>query len=739
MKRNCLLYILVLLSCTLYRAEPSTAQPVSLKQLPAEGVLLDKGWKYQAGDNPEWADPDFDDQEWLPIDPLLDLHYLPQIRHTPVGWFRIKFHVDSSLLNKPLALQVDQHIASEIFLNGKLLQQYGTVSTNPDQVRAYQPNYTPTGVLFNQPEQVIAVRFSVQEQLPYFYFYPYYKALEIRINEVSGAYAFEKYITRFHKFNVFEAGLFILLGLVFLGVYLVYNKQIANLYFSIANFAIGVGSILYVDAVTSNDVAYRAYISVPSWLLMWVLYNLFLFLAIYSLFAPHKGWAFWGVICLFLVGTSTLFYNYQWTFILGISLPTTVMAIELLRISIPAYRKGRRGVSIVIIGLISYLVAGNIFYFMMYGFLQNQAITDNYSVLDITFHFYIGCIPISLSIYLGRKFAFTSKDLEQKLIEVQQLSAQTIAQEQEKMQILASQNETLEKQVAQRTAELSNQKEELQTTLEYLKATQSQLVQKEKMASLGEITAGIAHEIQNPLNFVNNFSELNNELIDEMQEYIYKGHVEEASAMAAGVKENNTKIHHHGHRADAIVKDMLEHSRHTKGERQPTDINALADEYLRLAYYGIKVKDNAFSADIQVNYDDGIGLMNVVPQEIGRVLLNIYNNAFYAVQQKQKLVQVGFNGEEVYRQIVKVSTRKSKSHVEIRVRDNGVGMPESVKHKVFQPFFTTKPAGQGTGLGLSLSYDIITKGHGGELQVESKEGEYTEMVISLPARQLVLV
>jgi signal transduction histidine kinase len=723
----------MLLCCIPCLAGPPASQTVVLKQLPAEGVLLDKGWKYQAGDNAAWADPNYDDSRWQVIDPLLDLHYLPQIRNTPIGWFRIEFHVDSSLLNKPLALQVDQHIASEIFLNGKLLQQYGTVSANPDQVRAYQPNYTPTGVLFNQREQVIAVRFSVQEQLPYIRFHPYFKTFEIRINEIPKAFVFEKYITRFYKFNVFEAGLFILLGLVFLGIFLVYNKQKANLYFSLATFSSGIGNLLYVDSITSNNVAYKAYTAVPSWLLMWVFYNLFLFLAIYFLFAPRKGWPFWVVICLFLLGSSSLYINYKWTYILGISLPTSIITIELLRISIPAYRKGKRGVSIVIIGLISYLISANIFYLIFPdGFLPNPAITDNLSLVDITYHFYIGSIPVTLSIYLGREYAFTGKDLEQKLVEVQQLSAQTIAQEQEKRQILASQNETLEKQVAQRTEELSHQKEELQSTLEHLKATQSQLVQKEKMASLGELTAGIAHEIQNPLNFINNFSELNNELIDEMQENIYNGHVEEARAIAAGMKENNTKIHHHGHRADAIVKDMLEHSRSTKGEMQPTDLNALTDEYLRLTYYGIKAKDKNFCADIQVAFDQRTGKINLVPQDIGRVLLNLFNNAFYAIQQKQKLVEAGLNGEEVYRPTVSVSTRKLHGQVEIRVRDNGVGMPESIKNKIFQPFFTTKPSGQGTGLGLSLSYDIITKGHGGELKVESIEGEYSEFIIKLP-------
>ncbi|MDQ4141526.1 MAG: ATP-binding protein [Bacteroidota bacterium] len=720
-----LTFVLLLFACREVFAQ-SPSQVLELKQLGDKGILLDKGWVFHPGDNLDWAKPDFDDREWQAIDPMLDLHYLPQIHQTSVGWLRIKFRVDSSLLNKPLALQVDQHIASQIYLNGKLFQQYGTVSANAEQVRAYQPNYEPMGVLFQQPVQVIAVRFSVQENLPYFYFYPYYKVLEIRINEVPRAYVFEKYTTRFHKFNIFEAGLFIILGLVFLGIFLVFDQQKANLYFSLANFAVGIGNLLYIDAVTSSDVAYRTYIAVVSWLLMWVFYNLLLFLAIYSLFAHRKGLPFWVVICLFLLGTSSLFYNYQWTYILGISLPTSIIIIELLRISIPAYRKGRRGVSIVIIGLITYLISVNIFYFIMYGFLPNQGITDNYSLIDIAYHIYIGCIPISLSIYLGREYAFTSKDLEKKLQEVQQLSAQTLAQEQEKRQILAIQNETLEKQVAQRTFELSHQKEELQSTLEHLKATQTQLVQREKMASLGELTAGIAHEIQNPLNFVNNFSEVSTELVEEIKQETVADHKQEVLAIAEDLQQNLAKIHHHGQRADAIVKSMLQHSRARSGQKQLIDINALADEYLRLSYHGLRAKDKDFKANLITELDNTLEKVKVVPQEFGRVLLNLFNNAFYATQQKKAQLNGQFQPE------IKVTTRRQNGHIEIKVRDNGIGIPEKIKNKIFQPFFTTKPTGQGTGLGLSLSYDIITKGHGGELKVETEPGTFTEFIIILP-------
>jgi signal transduction histidine kinase len=273
---------------------------------------------------------------------------------------------------------------------------------------------------------------------------------------------------------------------------------------------------------------------------------------------------------------------------------------------------------------------------------------------------------------------------------------------------------------------LHYQKSEIQNTLTELKATQTQLIQKEKMASLGELTAGIAHEIQNPLNFVNNFSEVSAELVEELKSEATAGNHQEVIALADDLTQNLEKISHHGKRADAIVKGMLQHSRASAGEKQLTDINALTEEYLRLSYHGLRAKDKDFNAKLITNFDQSIGTLEVVPQDIGRVLLNLFNNAFYATAQKKAQL----NGQ--YQPEVLVSTNMQGDKIEIRVRDNGTGIPESVKHKIFQPFFTTKPTGEGTGLGLSLSYDIITKGHGGEMKVESREEEYTQFIIQLP-------
>ena len=315
---------------------------------------------------------------------------------------------------------------------------------------------------------------------------------------------------------------------------------------------------------------------------------------------------------------------------------------------------------------------------------------------------------------------------------------------------------------------LQNKNIEIQNTLSQLKATQAQLIQSEKMASLGELTAGIAHEIQNPLNFVNNFSELNNELIKELKNEVDAGNTNEVKVIAKDIEANSEKINHHGKRAESIVKGMLEHSRKSSGLKEPTDVNKLCDEFVRLSYHGLRAKDNSFKCDFKLDPDPSLPLVNVVSQDIGRVILNIVNNAFQACAEKQQFLNNNGNSiknqrnndqapdspsggagkknskdnsllpptpeEEqnfVYHPVVSISTKIQGNKIEIRISDNGPGIPENIKDKIFQPFFTTKPTGQGTGLGLSLAYDIV-KAHGGEIKVNSKVGIGTEFTIQLP-------
>jgi signal transduction histidine kinase len=384
------------------------------------------------------------------------------------------------------------------------------------------------------------------------------------------------------------------------------------------------------------------------------------------------------------------------------------------------------------------------FVYSILPFVAISFIRDITALVSLKFHdewkgYFETAIAFSV-IWFFAMFFINKK--QRKDIEKEQLKA--IEREKEFQQSEALKAK-LEIQVAERTAELRGQKDQLQKTLDELKATQDQLIQSEKMASLGELTAGIAHEIQNPLNFVNNFSEVNQELLEEMKEEIEKGNMDEVKLLVKDVIDNEKKINHHGKRADAIVKGMLQHSRTSSGVKEPTDINALADEYLRLAYHGLRAKDKSFNVTMITDFDENlsadkadIGKIKVVPQDIGRVILNLITNAFYAVDEKKKTTQTT-NGLK-YEPTVSVTTSYIPPSADggrrgaaiISVSDNGSGIPQAALGKIFQPFFTTKPSGQGTGLGLSMSYEIVTKGHGGELKVENKPGEGATFTIVLP-------
>lgn len=325
---------------------------------------------------------------------------------------------------------------------------------------------------------------------------------------------------------------------------------------------------------------------------------------------------------------------------------------------------------------------------------------------------------IGFGIYLNRQ---NKKEKEQRL------------KDEAERRILEKQKNSLENLVAIRTNEIMEQKAALEQSMEDLKATQNQLIHAEKMASLGELTAGIAHEIQNPLNFVNNFAELNTELIQELKEEQAKEprEFENEAQILEDINQNLLKIIHHGKRADGIIKGMLQHSRKSTGIKEAVDVNGLAEEYLKLAYHGLRAKDKSFNAQMDTDFDPTLGTIMAIPQDIGRVFLNIITNAFYVVNEKKKNLSNGVSTLE-YSPLVKIVTRKVGDNVTISITDNGNGIPPSIIDKIFQPFFTTKPTGQGTGLGLSMSYDIITKGHNGEIEVKSEENVGTTFIITLP-------
>ncbi len=361
-----------------------------------------------------------------------------------------------------------------------------------------------------------------------------------------------------------------------------------------------------------------------------------------------------------------------------------------------------------------YLITGDDSVFLNNKILQ-WLVTSLNTLMELTFIWMI----ISFSRLLFRRFSEQRQKISEQEKEKELI---LLEQEQEKIRLIENQKVDLENQVTARTAELKQ-------SLENLKSTQAQLIQSEKMASLGEMTAGIAHEIQNPLNFVNNFAEVNNEITGEIkaevEKWIPEDKRESLITMLNDLTGNQEKIQFHGKRADSIVKNMLLHSRKGTTQKEPVDLNALVDEYTRLSFHGLRARDKSFNADFEIQPDASITTVDLLQQDFGRVLLNLVNNAFYAVQEKTKTA-----GSD-YRPRVVVKTSLTKDGIQIIVHDNGNGIPEKIRDKIFQPFFTTKPSGEGTGLGLSLSYDIITKGHGGTMKVESKEGEGTSFIIQI--------
>jgi two-component system, NtrC family, sensor kinase len=413
--------------------------------------------------------------------------------------------------------------------------------------------------------------------------------------------------------EVFRLGAFFILFVLHLAFYLYFPAKRATLYFSIFALCVILTDGLQLPVAKIHNVKYFFYnrTLVLDFLLLSTFFQL---TAIYSLLNQKKGWKYWISMSLLILALVLNATTYRLGNTLTLFVFTSLFNLEITRIAYLAVRQKQKGAQIVLIGCIGFLVFWVI---TLLGFplgYNAKPFISTYTYLHLSYMLAFLSVPIATSIYLGLDFAFTSASLQQKLSEVERLST-------EKQQILASQKE--------RTTQLKQSFEEL-------KATQFQLIQSEKMAYLGELTAGIAHEIQNPLNFLNNFSETNVELIEEMKQEIDKGDIEQVKAIANDVRENELKIHHHGKRADAIVKGMLQHSRATTGKKEPTDINALADEYLRLSYHGLRAKDKDFNASFTTNFDKSIGKIVVAPQDIGRVLLNLYNNAFYSVNEKKK-------------------------------------------------------------------------------------------------------
>jgi signal transduction histidine kinase len=659
---------------------------------------------YKAGNNPSWAAEDVGMVDWIRLNPAqLTIKNAAEDGRVE-GWFRLKIKLDKSFQDIPIGIQANRYAATDVYIDGQLNASFGSTGAGGKPYEEFKGKLDPPVQLSLPLDKDILLAVHLvdyrsginpghlkthEDNQPGFRHLLFF----------TGAKQHSAYINFINEYEVYWTFWTSVCGILSLLFWLIHfqNPKEKNLrLIALVTTLFSIGLLLYkVDSlVGESHSAHLIYLYTASFLFN--VSSALILVTLAKIFERKiSGWfAFYCVLISISGITNLYFFEFK---IAPIVFGSNVLASVYLISS--SWRRLNGAQWVVAVGiLVSFLFAFlHGYHFTKYGFFPYPL---SYFFLSGTFLTF----PLALTIYVAARF-------REILVEVRSKAQEVIKINEEKKEILSRQNELLEIQVEERTREL--------------KSTQAQLIQTEKMASLGELTAGIAHEIQNPLNFVNNFSEVSNELIDEMNEELNKGDIEEAKTLSSDIKQNLEKIIHHGKRADAIVKGMLQHSQSTRGVKEPTDINALANEYLRLAYHGLRAKEKSFNATMKTDFDPAIGSINIIPQDIGRVVLNLINNAFYAVNEKSKL------GIDRYEPALELSTKMTGNIILISVKDNGNGIPQRNQDKIFQPFFTTKPTGQGTGLGLSLSYDIV-KAHGGELNVDTREGEGSTFIILLP-------
>jgi signal transduction histidine kinase len=671
------------------------------------------GWIFKQGNDTAWAKKDLDISGWKKLKPTEISAKLADKNGRAEGWFRIKIKPDSSFRKESFGFSISSWAAVDLYVDGKLISSYGNTGVNGKPFEEQRPTFNPP-VPFNlipRNSYIIALHFvdyvaplpprhlkSEDASLQYFIRLSSPNSISLAVKNIIQQYTYE---------TIWGAVCGILTILFWLLYFQNRNEKNLRLIAVCAScFALGT---FFEARQNAPGISYDSYTVYSIGTALFVEGSLIIIPFLLAKIFKRK---ISGAVKMFLFILSLVFItdlfvsNTTGNILLGVSV-LSIIVICLYYI-ISSWKKLKGAQWAVATGLLLSL------FFILLFFLVSiyENIGFQYYFLFIT-GFELS-FPLSLLVYVAMRF-------KEYINEVQQNAKQVVQLSEEKRENALNQQKILQEEVNRQTAEI-------RTTLDNLKSAQSQLIQSEKMASLGELTAGIAHEIQNPLNFVNNFSDVNKELIEELKikNYELKIEDEEINELLNDIKANAEKINHHGKRADAIVKGMLQHSRQSSGQKEPTDINALADEYLRLSYHGLRAKDKNFNAEIKTDFDESIGKINIIPQDIGRVLLNLFNNAFYAVNEQKTLNHVSYNPT------VSVKTEKCDDKIYITVKDNGKGIPQKIIDKIFQPFFTTKPTGEGTGLGLSLSYDII-KAHGGEIKVESKEGEGSEFVITLPS------
>jgi two-component system NtrC family sensor kinase len=685
-------------------------------QLVNSWVTLDSGWKYQAGDNFEWAAPEFNDTAWQGISgQFLKIPESDSLAEkNSIVWFRKRIKTDLSF-DQQLVMSILQTGASEIYLDGKLLHKFGKVSANPSEIVYYNPLYQLHSFPIRKgTEQLLAIRYvNAPSRFPLYSLSP--TGMRIRLTTLKFADhhgIIDSAVNRYYL----VLGVSCILLILFLSIFLFFPSEKMNGFFALACLGGVAFNVFLLSAYSAYEGSFLIYFFLS---ISGIFSFLMIHICVYRIFNRKLGAIFKSIA---VITFSSLLLVFLFDQEIVLSAIVILFLLDFFRVSLKALKTHK-------VEALIFLFFGCLYMIFVIGLLLATFDVESFSFIIKYQPYGFSIYAVGIAINLGYSFGIKNKVLSMQLAEVEQLTI-------EKQAILADQNVVLEQQVIERTSALNE-------SLNNLKSTQAQLIQSEKMASLGELTAGIAHEIQNPLNFVNNFAEVSGELVDEMNEELEKGDVEEAKAIGKDLKENLSKINHHGRRADAIVKGMLEHSRTNEREKTLSDLNTLTDEFVRLSYHGLRARDKFFNADFRLELEPDLPKVNIVSSDMGRVILNLVNNAFYAVNEKAKStpqlsrnIGTGSEGGEGFKPVVIVQSMTIKSPsgnlgVEISVKDNGSGIPEHIKEKIFQPFFTTKPTGSGTGLGLSLSYDIV-KANGGELKVESVEGEGTEFVILLP-------
>jgi signal transduction histidine kinase len=663
------------------------------------------GWIFRQGNDTSWANSSIENKGWQKLKPTEFTEKLADKNGKFEGWLRLKIKTDTSLRNDSLEMFAFTWAATDVYIDGKLMYSFGNSGADGKPFEEYNPtDKFPVPISIEKgKEHLLAIhvvefrssfppfRLKSSDRLKYFILF----TLPEFEKEYLKAYVrSQSFWTLVVTINIILSLLFWLLAIQNRG-----EKNLRLIALTTTLFTLAI----YCDQSNLPVVSYNFFTLLRLiWALLVPASFISALLLMIRIFKQKIGTVLkisLGVIGLCGIAQTFLLSPIVLVFIAALTLFLFIYYI------IVSWKTLRGAQWAVLVGLLSSIAFG-----LALATTALVAPEANYYLGLWLFTALCLSFPLSLLIYVAMRFKEMIEEVREKANRVVQLS-------EEKKEQAINQQKILQEEVNKQTIEL-------RTSLENLKATQSQLIQSEKMASLGELTAGIAHEIQNPLNFVNNFSDVNSELIDEAKQEMDKGNTKEAKTILDDLKENELKINHHGKRADAIVKNMLQHSRASSGKKEPTDINALAEEYLRLSYHGLRAKDKSFNAITKTDFDTSIGKINIIPQDIGRVVLNLINNAFYAVDEKKRQNQNG------YEPTVLVSTKKLNGKVEIIIKDNGNGIPQKVLDKIFQPFFTTKPSGQGTGLGLSLSYDIV-KAHGGELKVETKESEGCEFKIVL--------